>query len=114
MNIPGFSPLLEKMTQFKSQLEEVKKTAVVQTVTVSVGADMVKVTANAQPEIIRIDIDPSVFSLNDKQMLEDLITAGVNQAIKKSQEHYQQELQRVVTQLGIPQIPGLDLSQFLK
>jgi DNA-binding YbaB/EbfC family protein len=66
----------------------------------------VTVEANGKQEILSIKIDPEVINKDDAQMLEDLILAACNEALRKSRELVQQELGKLT---GGMKIPGLGL-----
>ena len=67
---------------------------------------MVTVTANGKQEIISINISPEILDPNDISMLQDLVTAAVNTALKSSKDMMQQELSKIT---GGIKIPGLNL-----
>lgn len=101
-----FSEMQEKMEAAKQELKKV-------TVEAEAGGGMVKVTANGQQQIIRIELDEDVIEPEDKEMLEDLVVAGVNKAIEKAGEAAQEKMQEAYKDLipggGLP--GGMDLSQ---
>jgi DNA-binding YbaB/EbfC family protein len=70
------------------------------------GGGMVTVEANGRQEIVAVRIDPEVVSKDDVQMLEDLVLAACNEALRKSRELVQQELGKLT---GGLRIPGLNL-----
>ncbi len=74
----------------KSQKELAKKS-----VTATAGAGMVTVVVNGQREIISIKIDPEVYDLHDVKMLEDLLRAAVNEALKRIQNLLNEELLKI-------------------
>ena len=63
---------------------------------------MVRITVNGKQEVISIKIDPSVINPHDAEMLQDLIAAAVNGAIKRSQEMMAEEMGKVTAGLNIP------------
>ena len=69
------------------------------------GAGMVKVTMTCRNDVRRVQIDPGV--MDDKEMLEDLIAAAMNDAVRKA-EATTQEKMGAVTQ-GMPLPPGMKL-----
>jgi DNA-binding YbaB/EbfC family protein len=71
----------------------------------SVGG-MVTVKINGTKEITGIKIDPSVVSADDIEMLEDMLTAAVNEAIKKVESTNESEMQKLTGGLNLPNIPG--------
>jgi DNA-binding YbaB/EbfC family protein len=70
------------------------------------GGGMVTVEANGKQELVSIKIDPEVINKDDAQMLEDLVLAACNEALRKSRELVQQELGKLT---GGMKIPGLGL-----
>jgi DNA-binding YbaB/EbfC family protein len=69
------------------------------------GAGMVKITMTCRNDVRRVQIDPGV--MDDKEMLEDLIAAAVNDAVRKA-EATTQEKMGAVTQ-GMPLPPGMKM-----
>jgi DNA-binding YbaB/EbfC family protein len=71
------------------------------------GGGMVKVVANCKLEILSVHIEPEVVDAEDKEMLEDLIAAAVNQALKTAQEKANEEMQKITGgMLGGLNLPG--------
>ena len=70
----------------------------------SVGGGMVSVKANCQGEVLAIRIDPSVMESGDAEMLQDLVLAAVDEAVKKGKDMMQSELAQIT---GGMKIPGL-------
>jgi DNA-binding YbaB/EbfC family protein len=66
------------------------------------GGGMVTVTANGLQEIIAVKIDKEVVNPEDSQMLEDLILAACNEALRKSKEMMQAEMGKLTGGLKIP------------
>ena len=63
---------------------------------------MVTVEANGKQEIVSIKIDPEVVNRDDVQMLEDLVLAACNEALRKSRDMMQQEIGKLTGGLKIP------------
>jgi DNA-binding YbaB/EbfC family protein len=59
------------------------------------GGGMVKAEANCKFKILSISIEPEVYNEEDKEMLEDLVIAAVNQAIATAQDRANEEMQKV-------------------
>lgn len=72
------------------------------------GAGMVKVTANANRKILKMEVDPSIIDKNDPELMADLITAAVNQALEKAEARSKEEIAKVSQSV----LPGVDLSKF--
>ncbi len=74
----------------------------------SAGAGMVTARANAEGDVRTLSVDPSLLSGGEeKAVLEDLIVAAVNDAIRKAREAGQAELAKVTEGLALP--PGMKL-----
>jgi len=66
------------------------------------GAGLVKATATAKGELTALDVDPSIFSSDEKEVVEDLILAAIKDAQAKAQERSSQELAQITEELGLP------------
>ena len=71
------------------------------------GAGLVKATATAKGELKALDIDPSIFDPNEKEVVEDLILAAIKDAQQKAQERSKAEMKKLAEDMGLP--PGMDL-----
>jgi len=85
----------EQMLKMQQELEE-------KTVEASVGGGVVSVVANGKKEIMEITIKPEVVDPDDIEMLQDLILAAVNEAIRKADEMVQSEMSKLTGGLGMP------------
>lgn len=66
------------------------------------GAGLVKATASAKGELKALDIDPSIFNGDDKEVVEDLILAAIKDAQSKASEKAQSEMAALTEGLGLP------------
>lgn len=71
------------------------------------GAGLVKATATAKGDLKSLSIDPSIFSADDREMVEDLIVAAVKDAQSKAAARAQAELTKLTEAMGLP--PGMNL-----
>ena len=71
------------------------------------GAGLVKATCTAKGDLKGLDIDPSIFSKDDKEVVEDLIVAAVKDAQEKASDREREEMQKLTESLGLP--PGMNL-----
>ena len=69
---------------------------------VAAGGGVVTVKINGKKEILSVKIDPEVIDPDDVETLEDLIVAAVNEAIKKVETIYNQEMEKITGGLGLP------------
>jgi len=70
------------------------------------GAGLVKVTMTCKHDVRRVAIDPSLLA-DDKDMLEDLVAAAINDAVRRVEATTQEKMGRLTA--GMPQIPGMKL-----
>jgi nucleoid-associated protein EbfC len=80
---------VQKMQADMAKLQEELKD---KTVEATAGGGVIKVVANGQHEIIQITISPEVIDPEEVEMLEDLVTAAVNEALRKAQEMVSEEM----------------------
>jgi hypothetical protein len=66
------------------------------------GAGLVKATASAKGELKALDIDPSIFNGDDKEVVEDLILAAIKDAQSKASDKAQEEMAKLTDGLGLP------------
>ena len=87
--------LQQKVTALQEELN-------VMTVEGESGAGLVKATATAKGELKALDIDPSIFNPDEKEVVEDLILAAIKDAQQKAQEKSQAEMAKLTEGLGLP------------
>ncbi len=97
--------LLKPANKMKEQMEKLQAEAGEKTVEASAGGGMVTVIAKAKGELVSIRIEPEIVNDNDIEMLQDLITAAVNDALGRGQDLMKEEVAKLAGGLGIP--PGL-------
>ncbi|HXG05311.1 MAG TPA: YbaB/EbfC family nucleoid-associated protein [Candidatus Binatia bacterium] len=102
----GFGNLMKEAQRLQQQMAELQEQIAQKKVQATAGGGMVTVEANGKQELLAIKIDPEVVSKDDVQMLEDLVLAACNEALRKSRELVQQELGKLT---GGLKIPGLNL-----
>ena len=87
--------LQTKMAQMQEDLHNVM-------VTGEAGAGLVKAPASAKGDLKALDIDPSIFNGDDKEMVEDLILAAIKDAQSKAAEKAQEEMTNLTESMGLP------------
>ncbi len=104
--------MMKMMGKLKEVQEEMKKAqAGLANITVEseAGAGLVKATVNGNKEVIDLQIDPTLFTDQDKDLAKDLIIAAVNKGIQEAEAQAKEHLKKS-TEGMIPNIPGLDLN----
>jgi hypothetical protein len=98
--------ILKQAQKMQEKMAEIQNEAAAKTIEASSGGGMVTVIVNGKQEVMAIKIDPAVVNPDDVDMLQDLITAAVNEGIKRSQQMLSEEMGKVTGGLGM-NIPGL-------
>jgi DNA-binding protein, YbaB/EbfC family len=101
-NIQG---MLKQAQKVKEQIEKLQAEAGEKTVEATAGGGMVTAVAKAKGEIISIKIEPEIVKDTDIEMLQDLVTAAVNEALTRGRDLLKEELSKAATGFGLP--PGL-------
>lgn len=100
----GMGNLMKQAQQMQQKMLKMQEEMSQRTVEASVGGGMVTVTANGKAEILSVKIEPQAVDPDDIEMLEDLVLAGVNEALRKAQEMMASEMSKLT---GGMKIPGL-------
>ena len=101
----GFGNLMKEAQKLQAELEALKEEVGKKKVEATAGGGMVTVEANGKQELVSIRIDREVITPDDPQMLEDLVLAAANEALRKARELVAARC-RVAGGLGL-KIPGL-------
>lgn len=104
--LSSLGDVLKQAQQLQEQMSELQKQAAERTVESSAGGGMVKAVVNGRMELVSIEIDPEALASSDKEMLQDLIVAAVNQGIRNAQALVAQEMKKLTGGLNLP---GFDL-----
>lgn len=109
----NMADMFGKIQEMQSKMQEAQEGLKEVIVEAEAGGGMVKVKANGNKQIVSIEMDDDVVDPADKEMLEDLIVAGVNKALEKAEEASKEKMQEMYKGM-IPGggIPGMDMSKF--
>jgi DNA-binding YbaB/EbfC family protein len=94
--------IMNQAKMMQNRLAQIQEEMGSKTVEASSGGGMVTVTANGRQEVLSVKIEPEVVNPEDVEMLQDLIQAAVNDALRKAQELVSQEMAKVTGGLKIP------------
>ncbi len=98
----GMGNIMKQAQQMQKKMLEVQEELGNRTVEATVGGGMVSVTVNGKNEVLQVKVEPQVVDPDDVEMLEDLIVAGVNEALRKAQEMASAEMGKLTGGLKIP------------
>lgn len=94
--------LMKKAQKMKTELDRVQGELAAREVEASAGGGMVSARVTGGQEVVSISIDPQVIDPDDREMLEDLVRAAINEALRKSREMMQEEMAKLTGGLPIP------------
>jgi len=102
----GIGQLMKQAQQMQADMQKAQEEMANLTVAGESGAGMVKITMTCKHEIRGLDIDDSLLG-DDKEMLEDLIIAAFNDAVRKVEKTTQEKFSGMTSGLNLP--PGMKL-----
>jgi DNA-binding YbaB/EbfC family protein len=99
---PKLTDIMKQAQKMQAKMAQIQEELAQKTVEASAGGGMVKVQANGKQEILSIMIEPDVVDAEDVEMLQDLVLAAVNDALRKAQEMMAEEMKKVTGGMSIP------------
>lgn len=109
MDLSDLSKMKEMMGQARQMQEQMERKLAETVVEASSGGGVVTVRMNGKKEILRLKIEPTAIGSagSDLELLEDLITAAVNEAGRRADEAMKSSMSGMMSSLGLPNLPGL-------
>jgi hypothetical protein len=99
--------LMKQAQQMQDNLKKAQETLAGVEVEGQSGAGLVKVVITCRNDVKRITIDPSVLADGDKEMLEDLVVAAMNDALRRAEQTASERMSSVTA--GLPLPPGFKM-----
>ena len=99
---PSMMQMMKQARGLQKRMGKVQKKVEKREVSAEAGGGMVEVVCSGKLEIKRVLIDAEVIAGGDKRMIQDLVTAGVNAALKKAQALVSSEMAKVAADMGLP------------
>jgi len=104
MGMGNMNKMMKQVQKMQAEMARLQEELGERTVEATAGGETIKVTANGKQEVLEIKIQPEVVDPEDVEMLEDLVLAAVNEALRKAQEMVNEEMSKIT---GGMKIPGL-------
>jgi len=101
MSLGDLGNIMKQAQQLQERLSQVQDTIARRTVEGSAGGGMVKAVVNGKHEVLSLTIDPAVLK-EEVELVQDLVLAAVNEAIRNAQKMVAEEMTRVTGGLKIP------------
>ena len=103
----NFNDMMKKAQEMQKKMQEMQESLSNLEVEGTSGGGMVKIIMNCKNEVKKIDIDPSIIKNDEKEVMEDLIIAALNDAKSKAEEKSQDKMKELTGGLGLP--PGMKM-----
>lgn len=97
-----FDKILKQAQKMQADMARIQEELANERIEGLAGGGMVKVTVNGQGDILEVHLEREVIDPEDKEMLEDLIVAAINDAVRKSREVASQRMSGLTGGMGIP------------
>jgi len=94
--------LMKQAQQMQAKLARVQEELKTREVEATAGGGMVTARVNGAQEILEIRIEREIVNPDETEMLQDLVKAGVNEALRKSREMVAEEMGKITGGMGIP------------
>ncbi|MBI5966846.1 MAG: YbaB/EbfC family nucleoid-associated protein [Deltaproteobacteria bacterium] len=98
----GFGNLVRQAQQLQAKMLKVQEEMAARTAEASAGGGMVTAVANGKQELVSVKVEKEVVNPDDVEMLQDLIVAAVNAALKRAQEMVAEEMKKLTGGISIP------------
>lgn len=98
----NLTSMLKQVQQMGSKLQSVQEELKKQRAVGRAGADLVEVEVNGLGQVLRVTLDPGLVQRGDREMLEDLIPAAINQALAKAKELHRDALKELTGGMSLP------------
>jgi DNA-binding YbaB/EbfC family protein len=99
--------MMKQAQQLQANMQRAQAEIANLEVTGEAGGGMAKVQMTGKHEVRRVTLDPSLLSGDDKEMLEDLIAAAINDAVQKLERTSQEKMSSIMGGMNLP--PGMKL-----
>ncbi len=99
--------IMKKAKEMQKTLAEKKKNAASKSVDISVGGGMVQMKMNGNLETISVKIDKEIVDKDEVELLEDLVRAACNEAVRQARELVSTELSDIMSGFNIPDLPNM-------
>ncbi|AKV98537.1 MULTISPECIES: YbaB/EbfC family nucleoid-associated protein [Marinobacter] len=98
--------MMKKAQKMQEEMQKAQEEIAKAEVTGEAGAGLVKVTMNGRHDVRKVDIDSSLMS-EEKDILEDLLAAAVNDAVRRVEENQKEKMSGMMSGMGLP--PGFKM-----
>jgi hypothetical protein len=94
--------IMKQAQAMQQQMAKLQEEAATKTVTGSAGGGVVTATANGAMQLVSISIDPEAVKAGDVEMLQDVVLAASNEALRKAREMMAEQMKAVTGGMNVP------------
>lgn len=102
MGMGNMNKMMKQAQKMQKQMAELQQELENREVEATAGGGMIKVVATGKQELKSIEIDPEALDPDDVEILQDMVLAAVNEALRKAQEMTQEEMKKITGGMNIP------------
>ncbi|WP_166259712.1 YbaB/EbfC family nucleoid-associated protein [Marinobacter salicampi] len=102
----GMGDMMKKAQKMQEEMQKAQEEIAKAEVVGESGAGLIKVTMTGRHDVRNVEIDPSLLS-EEKDILEDLLAAAVNDAVRRVEENQKEKMSGMASSLGLP--PGFKM-----
>ncbi|MBO8142383.1 MAG: YbaB/EbfC family nucleoid-associated protein [Firmicutes bacterium] len=103
----NMAKMMRQVQKMQAEMARIQEELASKTVEATAGGGMVTAVVNGHQDLVSLRIDPQAVDPQDVEMLQDMVLAAVNEALRRAREMASQEMARVTGGLNIPGLPGL-------
>ena len=107
MNQKQQAKMMKQLQQMQAKMAETQEQLANETVEATAGGGMVTAVVSGDIQLKELRIDPEAVDPDDVEMLQDLVVAAVNEAVRSAQELADQRMNSVTAGMQMPNMPGL-------
>lgn len=101
-NMGNMQGMMKKMQKLQAEMAKLQEELKTRTVEASAGGGVVTVVANGKKELVSVKIDPAAVDPEDVDMLQDVLLAAVNEAMRKVDEMTEREMGKLTSGMKLP------------
>ena len=98
----GLNNIMRQAQRMQSKISDIQEEIGEEAFEASTGGGVVTATVNGNQEVLSVELDPEVMDPEDVEMVEEMITGAVNQALEKASEKMNEEIEKVTGGMNLP------------
>jgi len=98
----NYAKMMKQMQKMQAEMGRIQEELAKEEIEASAGGGMVKAVVNGKQEVVRIEIKPEAVDPEETEMLQDMVMAAVNEALRQAQESAAKKMGALTGGLGLP------------